>query len=78
MNINQISSILQLNYSPTHIAKFDTLQIIDNIQIPKTYWNTGSSLEPITSSFPSLGSGGATQAITNTPIKNFILNEIKK
>jgi len=44
-----------------------------NTKIPKERWNTGKTPEPITKSYPSLGDGGATQAITTTPIKKYNL-----
>jgi len=68
---------LQIYDKPSHIADFDTLQIIDDIKIPKEKWNTGKNLEPITKSYPNLGEGGATQATTTTPIKNYNLQKIK-
>jgi hypothetical protein len=37
----------------------------------------GKNLEPITRSYPNLGEGGATQATTTTPIKNYNLQKIK-
>ena len=74
----QIKSELQIKYPPTHIGEFDTLQIIDDIHIPYGEWGTAKHLEPITKDFPRYGKGGATQAITNTPIKDFKLKEIKK
>ena len=79
----QIKSELQIKYPPTHIGEFDTLQIIDDIRIPHGKWGTADYLEPIVKDYPEFSLpgypvGGATQAITNTPIKDFKLKEIKK
>jgi hypothetical protein len=68
----QAQDILQLKYTPTHFATFDTLQLQD-LAIPGERWNTSAVPEPIITSFPEFGKGGATQAITNTPIQNFTL-----
>ena len=77
---------MQVPETPTHIGEFDTLQVIDDIEVPNTNWNRGDKPEPITEYFgnnhpdPDMdyGDGGATQAITNTPIKDFKLKEIKQ
>jgi len=82
----QIQSELQIPNTPTHYGEFDTLQIIDDTKIPYGEWGQASHLEPIVKDFPldhpnpklRFGKGGATQAITNTPIKDFKLKEIKK
>jgi len=76
----QIKSELQITEVPTHIGEFDTLQIIDDIQVPKGKWGQADYLEPIVKDFPEYGAGGATQAITqnkNNPIKDFELKEIE-
>jgi len=57
-------SALQMPYTPQLGASFDTLQIINDIQIPHGMYGTSSILEPITTDFPGFGVGGATQAIT--------------
>jgi hypothetical protein len=69
----EAGDVLQLKYEPSHYAQFDTLQIIDDISIPGGKWNTSPIPEPITSTYPKFGSGGATQTITTTPIKNYTL-----
>jgi hypothetical protein len=73
----QIKSELQIKYPPTHIGEFDTLQIVDDIRIPNGKWGEAGYKEPIIKDFPNFGEGGATQAVTNTPIKDFTLKEIK-
>lgn len=50
-------------------ASFDTLQIVDDIEIPKGKWGKADYLEPITKDFHEFGKGGATQAITHKEIK---------
>lgn len=49
--------------------EFDTKQILDDVRIPNGNWGKSSYLEPITTDFPQFGPGGATQAVTNRPIK---------
>jgi len=66
----EIASNLQIPYTPTAVAKFDTLQIAQDLKVPTTKWNTTTTPEPFTNSYPQFGSGGATQAITNTPISS--------
>ena len=55
--------------TPSHWVSFDTLPLIDDLMIPSGRWNTTNVLEPITKTFPEWGKGGATQAITNQPIR---------
>ena len=74
----QIQSELQIEKPPTHYGEFDTLQIIDDVRIPKGSWGTANHYEPIVKDFPDLGSGGATQAVTKIPIKDFTLHKIKR
>ncbi len=69
MNPDEAKSFMQLPRSPTHAVEFDTLQVIDDIKTPDGKWNTNGIPEPITETFPEWGAGGATQAITNKPIK---------
>ncbi len=57
---------------------FDTLQIIDDIYIPTSKWNTTNVLEPITNSYPNFGPGGATQAITQREIKLSTIEKLPK
>jgi hypothetical protein len=82
---NDIKDVLQLPYTPPNYATFDTLQIINDINVPATNWNRGTVPEPITSYFgpnnptgDNYGRGGATQVITNTPITDFQLSDIEK
>lgn len=42
-------------------GEFDTLQVIDDIYVPKTYGNTGTEFEPFTKCYPEYGKGGAYQ-----------------
>ena len=49
-------------------GKFNTLQVLDNIDIPRSFGGTGNHLEPITNSYPQYGSGGYPQAFTNSTI----------
>jgi Zn-dependent protease with chaperone function len=48
---------------------FDTEQTANSLKIPNGKWGTAEWLEPITKDYPDYGPGGATQAITNSPIK---------
>jgi hypothetical protein len=59
---------LQVPHDASVRASFDTLQLIDDLRIPKGQWGKADYLEPITKDFTEYGSGGATQAITNKPI----------
>jgi len=70
---SQAQSVLQLKYTPSHYAAFNTLQLIDDLSIPGARWNTLSIPEPVVTSFPKYGVGGASQAITTTPIGNYSL-----
>lgn len=63
------SSYLQVPHEASIRVSFNTLQIIDDIRIPYGQWGNASCLEPIVRDFPAYGIGGATQAITNLPIK---------
>ncbi|WP_194212706.1 hypothetical protein, partial [Streptococcus ruminantium] len=49
-------------------GEFDTLQIIDNVYIPKEAGDTGTLLEPITSYYPQYGKGGYPQLKTDSMI----------
>lgn len=60
---------LQVPHDASIRGSFDTLQIIDDIRIPKGKWGQANWLEPITKDFPKYGLGGATQAVTNKQIK---------
>jgi len=78
LSASETQSLLQLKYAPSHFGTFDTLQLIDDLSIPGGRWNTSPILEPRTSTFPEFGTGGATQAITTTPINNYILRPFGK
>jgi RHS repeat-associated protein len=69
----QAKQLLQLSYVPSHFATFDTLQLTNDLTIPGGQWNTSTIPEPIVITLQMYGSGGGTQAITNTPITNYIL-----
>jgi len=69
---------LQIPYAPTYRASFDTLDNIDNFQIPKGKWNQADYFEPITKDFPNFGTGGATQGlINNHPVNIYDLYKMK-
>lgn len=76
MSGQDVKNFLQLPRAPSHVATFDTLPIIDDIKVPNGNWNTNGVPEPITSTMPHWGTGGATQATTNTPIKDFDLKPL--
>lgn len=65
----EAKSFLQLYREPSHVLTFDTIQVLDDVSIPKMHWGKGLFDEPIVDVFPDLGVGGATQAITNAPIR---------
>jgi hypothetical protein len=69
---------LQVPHDASIRGSFDTLQIIDDIRIPNGKWGDASWLEPITKDFPKYGTGGATQAVTNSSIKLDTLQELLK
>jgi hypothetical protein len=69
MSPSAAQSLLQLPRTPTNWVSFDTLPLINDLTIPTGKWNTTTTLEPITNTFPEWGSGGGTQAITNQPIQ---------
>ena len=50
-------------------GEFDTLQIMDNVYVPKEAGDTGKILEPITSYYPEYGKGGYPQLKTNSVIE---------
>jgi hypothetical protein len=50
------------------VGSFDTLQLVDDLRIPTGSHMTSGIPEPITSTYPEWGTGGATQAITNKAI----------
>ena len=44
-------------------GEFDTLQVIDDMRIPRTFGDEGPDLEPFTTSYPQFGKGGEQQFI---------------
>ncbi len=68
MSATEAKSYLQLKRTPSHVVYFDTIHIIDDISVPRMYWNEGLFPEPIIDVYPKWGVGGGTQAITNSPI----------
>ncbi|MBR1374905.1 MAG: hypothetical protein IJ566_02340, partial [Cardiobacteriaceae bacterium] len=44
-------------------GEFDTLQVIDDMRVPKTFGDEGPDLEPFTTSYPQYGKGGELQFI---------------
>jgi len=71
-------SALQVPHDASIKASFDTMQIIDDINIPYGNWGKASYLEPITKDFPQFGTGGATQVITNSNIKINAITKLPK
>ncbi|MFM0197553.1 filamentous hemagglutinin N-terminal domain-containing protein [Paraburkholderia strydomiana] len=69
MSPSAAQSLLQLPRTPTNWVSFDTLPLINDLAIPTGKFNTTTTLEPITNTFPEWGAGGGTQAITNQPIQ---------
>jgi hypothetical protein len=69
--------LLQLPYPPSQFATFNTLQIANDLSVPTGRWNSSSTPEPITNTFPEFGFGGATQAITSTPIQDYTLQPFR-
>ena len=57
------SDKLQIPYRPDYRVSGDTLDIIDEIKIPKGDWGRADYLEPLTTDFKKFGPGNATQAI---------------
>jgi hypothetical protein len=50
-------------------GEFDTLQIADDIYVPRSFGDTGNTLEPFTNSYPQYGLGGHYQLKTNSSIE---------
>ena len=71
-------SALQVPHDASVKVSFDTLQIIDDINVPYGKWGKASYLEPITKDFPEFGSGGATQVITHSGIKIKSITKLPK
>ena len=59
---------LQVPHDASVKVSFDTLQVIDDIEIPKGKWGSADYLEPIIKDYPEYGPGGATQVITHQQI----------
>ena|GEM_PF-1841339 len=58
MTGQQVQDLLQLPQTPTHGVSFDTLQLLPDLSIPGGRWNTLSTPEPFTSTYPEWGTGG--------------------
>lgn len=58
-------------------GEFDTLQVIDNLEIPTSMGNTTDILEPITFAYPEYGSGGVAQLITKSKIHLRSVEDLK-
>ncbi len=65
----EASSKLQVPHDAAIRMEFDTLHIVDELKVPRGKWGEDDYLEPITSSMPQFGEGGATQAVTNGAIQ---------
>lgn len=52
-------------------SRFDTLQVIDDLYVPKSLGGEGKVLEPITNSYPQYGAGGYSQLKVDDKIINF-------
>lgn len=50
-------------------VEFDTLQVVDDIQVPRGKWGEADYLEPLTSDYPEFGQGGASQIIFNNKVR---------
>ena len=68
MSQGDAKGLLQLPGQPSHVAVFDTIQIMESTKVPKMFQNTGLFPEPIADVYPQFGPGGGTQAITDSPI----------
>ena len=51
----------------------DTLQLLNDIHVPTTKWNTGTEPEPFAVSNPQWGTGGGSQAVTYSIMQGFSL-----
>ncbi|MCX4341771.1 MAG: hypothetical protein OSJ72_19355, partial [Lachnospiraceae bacterium] len=63
---------LQIPYRPEYRISFDTLDIIEDIHIPKGKWGMADYLEPIARDYKNFGPGGATQAMTYSQIESIV------
>ncbi|MRJ09128.1 hypothetical protein EDL99_09680 [Ornithobacterium rhinotracheale] len=50
-------------------AEFDATQLVDKVSFPRGKWNNTEYIEVLTRSYPNFGSGGASQFVTQSPIK---------
>ena len=50
-------------------GQFDTLHVIDEVRVPRTFGDKGTSLEPITRCYPEYGKGGHQQFICKDKLK---------
>lgn len=69
---------LQVPHDASIKVSFDTLRLVDDINIPYGNWGQATYLESITSDFPQFGSGGATQVITHSQIKIDSITQLPK
>lgn len=63
---------MQLNSAGTDAiwrAEFEAIQLTNKVQIPKGKWNNAEYIEVLTRSYPSFGSGGASQFVTQSEIQ---------
>ena len=54
---------LQIPYRPDYSVSGNTIDVIDNISIPKGQWGNANYLEPITKDFKNFGPGGISQGV---------------
>ena len=61
---------LQTPYRPDYSVSGNTLDIIDNLSIPKGQWGQASHLEPLTKDFKNFGPGKVHQGVVegNLPV----------
>ena len=71
-----VQNLLQLSRTPSHVATFDTLQIMPDIRTPTANWNRGTVPEPFAVSNPQWGTGGGSQGITALSIQGFSLSPL--
>jgi len=74
---DQARGLLQVDRLADIRLEFDTLQIIDDIRIPRGLGGTALWLEPLTADYPAFGTGGATQAITSKSISISSIVELR-
>lgn len=60
---------LQIQRDAPIRIEFDTMQILDDVNIPHGDFGKAGHFEPLTKDFPQWGNGGATQAVTRQPIQ---------